>query len=182
MSVHAEWPGRLHFVFGGRESTTPERLAEVERAGGRAVLCDERDGRLDPASVVGSLLGLGVHSVLIEGGPTLAHSFLVAGLVDRWVSFVAPLVLGTGPTWPSPVAEPAAWPTSARSISVAAPVALRPSALGVEGRPAASVPGTAADGRFHLTRSSPAGADVRMVHDRRSFAETLARLTTEGKD
>jgi diaminohydroxyphosphoribosylaminopyrimidine deaminase/5-amino-6-(5-phosphoribosylamino)uracil reductase len=182
MSVHAEWPGRTHFVFGGRESTTPERLAEVERAGGRAVLCDERDGLLEPASVVASLAGLGVHAVLIEGGPTLAHSFLVAGLVDRWVSFVAPIVLGTGPTWPSPAAEPAAWSTSARSISVAAPVALRPPTVPVEGRPAASLAGAAADARFHLTRCSSAGADVRMVHDRLSFAETLARLTTEGKD
>jgi diaminohydroxyphosphoribosylaminopyrimidine deaminase/5-amino-6-(5-phosphoribosylamino)uracil reductase len=38
---------------------------------------------------------------MVEGGPQLAAAFLDAGLVDRWVSYVAPSVLGEGPTWPA---------------------------------------------------------------------------------
>jgi diaminohydroxyphosphoribosylaminopyrimidine deaminase/5-amino-6-(5-phosphoribosylamino)uracil reductase len=34
--------------------------------------------------------------VLLEGGPTLAGSFLRSGLVDRVVAYVAPAVLGGG--------------------------------------------------------------------------------------
>jgi diaminohydroxyphosphoribosylaminopyrimidine deaminase/5-amino-6-(5-phosphoribosylamino)uracil reductase len=34
--------------------------------------------------------------VLLEGGPTLAGAFLRAGLVDRVVAYVAPLLLGAG--------------------------------------------------------------------------------------
>jgi len=36
--------------------------------------------------------------VLLEGGPTLAGGFLRAGLVDRVVAYVAPTLLGAGPS------------------------------------------------------------------------------------
>jgi diaminohydroxyphosphoribosylaminopyrimidine deaminase/5-amino-6-(5-phosphoribosylamino)uracil reductase len=40
----------------------------------------------------------GVQSLLLEGGPTLAASFLRADLVDRMLVFVAPRLSGAGPT------------------------------------------------------------------------------------
>jgi diaminohydroxyphosphoribosylaminopyrimidine deaminase / 5-amino-6-(5-phosphoribosylamino)uracil reductase len=39
----------------------------------------------------------GVQSLLLEGGPTLAGSFLAAGLVDKLLVFVAPVIAGEGP-------------------------------------------------------------------------------------
>jgi diaminohydroxyphosphoribosylaminopyrimidine deaminase/5-amino-6-(5-phosphoribosylamino)uracil reductase len=39
----------------------------------------------------------GVQSLLLEGGPTLATSFLREGLVDKLLLFVAPTLSGTGP-------------------------------------------------------------------------------------
>jgi len=39
----------------------------------------------------------GVQSLLLEGGPTLATGFLAAGLVDKLLLFVAPVVAGAGP-------------------------------------------------------------------------------------
>ena len=39
----------------------------------------------------------GVQSLLVEGGPTLAASFLAADLVDKLVVFVAPTLAGAGP-------------------------------------------------------------------------------------
>jgi diaminohydroxyphosphoribosylaminopyrimidine deaminase / 5-amino-6-(5-phosphoribosylamino)uracil reductase len=39
----------------------------------------------------------GVRSLLLEGGPTLAASFLAAGLVDKLLVFVAPRLSGDGP-------------------------------------------------------------------------------------
>jgi len=38
----------------------------------------------------------GVRSLLLEGGPTLAASFLAADLVDRVLVFVAPMLAGVG--------------------------------------------------------------------------------------
>ena len=39
----------------------------------------------------------GVQSVLLEGGPTLATAFFTAGLVDKVIFFVAPVLAGDGP-------------------------------------------------------------------------------------
>lgn len=41
----------------------------------------------------------GVQSLLLEGGPTLATSFLRAGLVDKLLLFLAPTLSGSGPAW-----------------------------------------------------------------------------------
>ena len=50
-----------------------------------------------PAEALADLAERGVTSLLLEGGPTLAASFLAEGLIDRIALFVAPLVLGDGP-------------------------------------------------------------------------------------
>jgi diaminohydroxyphosphoribosylaminopyrimidine deaminase / 5-amino-6-(5-phosphoribosylamino)uracil reductase len=44
-----------------------------------------------------SLAADGVQSLLLEGGPTLAASFLEADLVDKLLVFVAPCLSGSGP-------------------------------------------------------------------------------------
>ena len=41
----------------------------------------------------------GVQSLLLEGGPTLAESFLRADLVDKVLLFVAPAIAGAGPAF-----------------------------------------------------------------------------------
>jgi len=51
----------------------------------------------DPADALQTLLDRDRHHVLLEGGPTLAGAFLAAGLVDRVVAYVAPLLIGDGP-------------------------------------------------------------------------------------
>jgi diaminohydroxyphosphoribosylaminopyrimidine deaminase / 5-amino-6-(5-phosphoribosylamino)uracil reductase len=43
-----------------------------------------------------ALAANGVQSLLLEGGPTLARSFLEAGLVDKLLLFVAPTLAGEG--------------------------------------------------------------------------------------
>ncbi len=55
------------------------------------------DGRVDLTGLLTALQERGVVSVLLEGGPTLAAAFLVQGLVDRVVGYVAPALLGAGP-------------------------------------------------------------------------------------
>lgn len=48
----------------------------------------------DPGAVLDELGRLGVLSALVEGGPTVAGAFHRAGVVDRYVFYVAPALLG----------------------------------------------------------------------------------------
>ena len=48
----------------------------------------------DLGEVLGELGRRGVLQLLVEGGPTVAHDFHAAGLVDRYVLYLAPKILG----------------------------------------------------------------------------------------
>jgi diaminohydroxyphosphoribosylaminopyrimidine deaminase/5-amino-6-(5-phosphoribosylamino)uracil reductase len=62
-----------------------------------AVIRLPRAGRgLDLTALLAELGEREIVSVLLEGGPTLAGSFLAEGLVDRVVAYLAPTLLGAG--------------------------------------------------------------------------------------
>jgi diaminohydroxyphosphoribosylaminopyrimidine deaminase/5-amino-6-(5-phosphoribosylamino)uracil reductase len=76
-------------------ATQPRRLAF-----GRGPLPEGSELELHSGSLdeeLGALAGEGVRSLLLEGGPTLATSFLGADLVDKLLVFVAPTLAGEGP-------------------------------------------------------------------------------------
>jgi diaminohydroxyphosphoribosylaminopyrimidine deaminase / 5-amino-6-(5-phosphoribosylamino)uracil reductase len=51
-------------------------------------------GHLDLKRVFARLAGLQVNEVLVEAGPRLSAALLAAGLVDEWLVYVAPKLLG----------------------------------------------------------------------------------------
>ena len=51
----------------------------------------------DLTMVLDELRDLGIQRVFVEGGPTVAASFLRAGLVDEVLAYVAPVLIGSGP-------------------------------------------------------------------------------------
>jgi diaminohydroxyphosphoribosylaminopyrimidine deaminase/5-amino-6-(5-phosphoribosylamino)uracil reductase len=53
-------------------------------------------GRVDLDALLAALFSRDIRSILLEGGPTLAGSFLAAGLVDQVIGYVAPKLLGAG--------------------------------------------------------------------------------------
>jgi diaminohydroxyphosphoribosylaminopyrimidine deaminase/5-amino-6-(5-phosphoribosylamino)uracil reductase len=61
-------------------------------------------GRL--ADELDVLAAEGVQSLLLEGGPTIATSFLVDRLVDRLLVFVAPVLAGGGVAMLGELPEP----------------------------------------------------------------------------
>lgn len=50
----------------------------------------------DPGDALAELYARGRRHVFLEGGPTLAAAFLAAGLVDEVITYIAPLLLGSG--------------------------------------------------------------------------------------
>jgi diaminohydroxyphosphoribosylaminopyrimidine deaminase/5-amino-6-(5-phosphoribosylamino)uracil reductase len=82
----------------------PRRLAF-----GTGPLPDGSELELLSGAIEDALAQLGredVQSLLLEGGPTLATAFLEAGLVDKLLVFVAPLVGGDGPRFLGDLAPP----------------------------------------------------------------------------
>jgi diaminohydroxyphosphoribosylaminopyrimidine deaminase/5-amino-6-(5-phosphoribosylamino)uracil reductase len=95
LTVRDEYDGALphqplRVVVGERDLPAPRRVFD-DRA--ETVHLRTRD----PDQALAELHALGRRHVFLEGGPTLAASFLDAGLVDEVVVYVAPLLLGAGP-------------------------------------------------------------------------------------
>jgi diaminohydroxyphosphoribosylaminopyrimidine deaminase/5-amino-6-(5-phosphoribosylamino)uracil reductase len=83
----------------------PRRLAF-----GRGPLPDGSELELRTGPLEDELAALaveGVQSILLEGGPTLAASFLRADLVDKVLLFVAPRIAGSGPSFAPELPAPA---------------------------------------------------------------------------
>lgn len=57
-----------------------------------------RHGRVDLAALLAQLFARGRRHLLVEGGPRLVAALLDAGLVDELVTYVAPMVIGRGPS------------------------------------------------------------------------------------
>lgn len=93
-TVHADAP-RLD-ARGVDAPRQPRRIAF-----GRGRLPDDSGLELRPgplADELASLAAEGVQSLLLEGGPTIAASFLREGLLDKLLVFVAPKLSSAGPT------------------------------------------------------------------------------------
>jgi diaminohydroxyphosphoribosylaminopyrimidine deaminase/5-amino-6-(5-phosphoribosylamino)uracil reductase len=75
---------------------------ELERMGVQILVCPVKYGRVDLQFLMKSLGLMGIDSVLLEGGSTLAFSALKEGIVAKVVSFIAPKILG-GSIAPTPV-------------------------------------------------------------------------------
>jgi len=73
-----------------RDSSAPTWVASADELG------TGRDGHVDLVHLLSALYDKGRSYALLEGGPTLAGAFVRAGLVDRVVAYLAPILLGDG--------------------------------------------------------------------------------------
>ncbi len=70
------------------------RLDALVERGAQVLRVGARQGRPDVSEALRALAGEGVVELLLEGGGTLAWSFLAAGAIDRVGWFVAPKLVG----------------------------------------------------------------------------------------
>ena len=77
-------------------AATPRKRGAVEETLGAARIERVRTARaqLDLTRVMRRLAELEINEVLVECGPKLAGALLAAGLVDEWLLYMAPMLLG----------------------------------------------------------------------------------------
>lgn len=72
----------------------PERKRRLERERVRVISSEVQDGRIALAQLLRMLGGMGITSVLIEGGSRVLGGAFRSGIVDKSVFFLAPKILG----------------------------------------------------------------------------------------
>ena len=86
------------------EAANPEYAGALKEAGGAHWRMPENDGHLDLTAVLdrmgeeGGRNGRPMNSLLVEAGPSLSGALFEQNLVDRFYLFIAPSVLGNGPS------------------------------------------------------------------------------------
>lgn len=72
----------------------PVRRAALEDAGAEVLCLPGQAGQVDLAVLMTELARRGINELHVEAGATLNGALLQAGLVDEWVAYQAPRVLG----------------------------------------------------------------------------------------
>lgn len=93
----------------------PERVKPLRDTGAEVIELPRRDGLLDLSALMAALFEREQLRVLVEGGATLAGSFVQHRLVDSVVGYHAPVLLAAGP----PVLNDAGIPTISAAVRLA---------------------------------------------------------------
>jgi diaminohydroxyphosphoribosylaminopyrimidine deaminase/5-amino-6-(5-phosphoribosylamino)uracil reductase len=72
-----------------------KKAAALEAAGAEILCLPGADGRVNLHALLSRLAQKGVNEVMTEAGPILNGALLATGLVDEWVQYVAPCLLGS---------------------------------------------------------------------------------------
>lgn len=86
-------PGRA-LVVGAQDN--PGRMAALRAAGADLLLLPGADGRVDLLALLHRLAADGVCELHVEAGAVLNAALLAADLVDEWLVYVAPRLIGPG--------------------------------------------------------------------------------------
>jgi diaminohydroxyphosphoribosylaminopyrimidine deaminase/5-amino-6-(5-phosphoribosylamino)uracil reductase len=90
-----------YLVFAGTGARDSAHRAAIEADGGEILFCRETGGHVDPVALCEVAVCRDLLTIMVEGGPRLAASFLNTGMVDRWVRYLTPRVLANGVGWPA---------------------------------------------------------------------------------
>lgn len=70
------------------------KASELEARGAELLICPEKDGSVDLHDLLRKLGSRGIQSILLEGGERLCGEMLRLNLIDRYMFFYAPKILG----------------------------------------------------------------------------------------
>lgn len=89
-------------IIATTEDMTEEKQRCLENKGAEVIITDKKDGKVNLRQLLEELYKRGIDSILVEGGGTVAASFLEEGLIDKAAFFISPVIIG-GSSTPTPV-------------------------------------------------------------------------------
>jgi diaminohydroxyphosphoribosylaminopyrimidine deaminase/5-amino-6-(5-phosphoribosylamino)uracil reductase len=89
----AKLPGRSLILTCSADRS---KIASLRKAGFEVHRMAEKNGRIDLSVVMAFLAGQQINELLVEAGPALNGALLAENLVDEWIVYMAPCVLGDG--------------------------------------------------------------------------------------
>jgi diaminohydroxyphosphoribosylaminopyrimidine deaminase/5-amino-6-(5-phosphoribosylamino)uracil reductase len=89
-------PARCIFIYTNTQN--PAKQADLEAKGAIVIVLPDADqtGRVDLAAMLRDLAAREINELHVEAGPTLNGALIKAGLVDEFLVYLAPKMLGQG--------------------------------------------------------------------------------------
>jgi diaminohydroxyphosphoribosylaminopyrimidine deaminase/5-amino-6-(5-phosphoribosylamino)uracil reductase len=81
-------------ILATTESAPQEKIERLEKRGVRVLIVDSKEGRVDLRSCLSKLGQIGIMTLLVEGGSRVNGSFLDEGLIDKFLLFLSPKLIG----------------------------------------------------------------------------------------
>lgn len=85
-------PGPCLIAVGGEADMV--RVERLQQAGAQVLACPDEGPRVNLGTLLARLAERNCIDLLVEGGGTLLGAFVDAGLVDKVLAFIAPVILG----------------------------------------------------------------------------------------
>ena len=103
VDTHLRTPESVGVIEGSSATSTiiatseknPQVHLRYTRQGATILVCEELDGRVSMPNLLAKLGNMGIQSILLEGGSRLAGDMLKHALIDEFVVFIAPKILGS---------------------------------------------------------------------------------------
>lgn len=89
-------------VLATTDLSPPEKRLALEQLGAKVLICKQKDGKVDLADLMDRLGKSGIDSLLLEGGSTLNGAALEQKIVQKVISYIAPVLIG-GATAKTPI-------------------------------------------------------------------------------
>ena len=81
-------------ILATTELAPKDKIERLEKRGVRVLILDSKEGRVDLKSCLSKLGEMGMMSLLVEGGSQVNGSFLDEGLIDKFLLFLSPKLMG----------------------------------------------------------------------------------------
>jgi len=84
----------LEVILATTGSAPQDKIERLEKRGVRVLIIDSKEGRVNLRSCLSKLGEIGIMNLLVEGGSRVNGSFLDEGLVDKFLLFLSPKLIG----------------------------------------------------------------------------------------